>query len=463
MVATMSFFTDMLQQIADRGRTLISPRRPSPRSYGELRALAEALLTNRGEVSGVARAAELLDGFAGASAKDRDEFLRALALDFGPDEAKVEEAIAAYRAEPGPHAAMKLHVGAEPRRQELLRKLNRTPGGTLALLRMREETLARLSEDRALADLDADFRHLFSSWFNRGFLGLKRIDWTSPAHVLEKIIRYEAVHKIENFEELKSRLAPEDRRLYAFFHPALTEEPLIFVEVALTQAIPGAIAPILDPAHEIVPEKQATTAVFYSISNCQKGLAGVSFGNFLIKQVVEELRRDLPQLRTFVTLSPVPGFAQWLRTETADAESAFLGPQERAALAPHFSAQGEPDFEALAAALHGDLGETVRTLAATYLVHVRSQRESGLERPRDPVARFHLGNGARLEHVHAQADMSRKGLAQGAGVMVNYLYDLDAIERNHEAYAERGEVAVSSEVRRLAKPHKALRELAAGR
>lgn len=463
MVSTMSFFTDMLQQITDRGRTLIGQRRGAPRNAAELRALAEALLSNRGEASGVARAAELLDGFAAAPPEERSGFLRALALDFGPDEAKVEDAIAAYRAEPGPHAAMKLHIAAEPRRQELMRKLNRAPGGTLALLRMREETLSRLAEDRSLADLDADFRHLFSSWFNRGFLGLKRIDWTSPAHVLEKIIRYEAVHSIANFEELKSRLAPEDRRLYAFFHPALTDEPLIFVEVALTQGVPGAIAPILDPAHAITPEKQATTAVFYSISNCQKGLAGVSFGNFLIKQVVEELRRDLPQLRTFVTLSPVPGFAQWLRGEMAADESQFLDPEERVALAPFFAEGAEPDADALAAALPGELAETLRVLAASYLVHARSGGARGVERPRDPVARFHLGNGARLEHVHALADMSRKGLAQAAGVMVNYLYDLEAIEKNHEAYAERGEIAASGEVRRLAKPRRALRELAAGR
>lgn len=445
---TISFFTDMVQQIAERGRSLVTGGRARARDAKELADLAEALLSGAGEASSVARAGDLLTAYAAAPAEMRRGFLSLLASRFGPVEERIAHAMAAYAEAPGPRMAMALHLAAEPRRQELFRKLNRAPGGTLALVRMREDVLAGLADDPALADVDADFRHLFSSWFNRGFLTLRRIDWTSPANVLEKIVAYEAVHRIDSFEDLKGRLAPPDRRLYAFFHPALVDEPLIFVEVALTREIPGAIAGILAPQRTPLPAGEATTAVFYSISNCQKGLAGVSFGSFLIKQVVEELRRDLPQLRTFVTLSPVPGFAAWLRAERDDPASPCLTREERATLDRHLHDGWEADEAAREA-----LREPLRALCATYLARARAP--SG--KPLDPVARFHLGNGARLERVHALADLSPRGLAQAAGAMVNYLYDLDTIERNHEAYAERGEVALSGEVRRLAKPARAVK------
>jgi malonyl-CoA decarboxylase len=471
---TMSFFTEMVQQIADRGRSLMGGRRLGEGSSEDLRRMAEELLSNRGEASSVARASLLLECYATATIDARAGFLSALAQDFGPEEDAIAKAIEAYSMEPGPRKAMALHLAAEPRRQELFRKLNRAPDGTLSLVRMREDVISLMKTNPPLADVDADFQHLFNSWFNRGFLALRRIDWSSPASVLEKIIQYEAVHRIENFEDLKTRLAPEDRRLYAFFHPALVEEPLIFVEVALTRSIPGAIPHILAADRETIAERDATTAVFYSISNCQKGLAGVTFGNFLIKQVVEELRRDLPQLRTFLTLSPVPGFVAWIRAQLADFDSPFLDPEERVALEPWFAQNiSEPEVdedgsdaqaESLSDALGNSMREPIRALAATYLVRAKSVSGTrGVERPKDPVARFHLGNGARLEHVHALADMSPRGLAQSAGVMVNYLYDLDTIERNHEAYAERGDIAMSNEVKRLAKPQSAFREVAAAR
>jgi malonyl-CoA decarboxylase len=460
--APMSYFTEMMQQITDRGRALMGARRGDARSARALQEMAQALLSNRGEASSVARAADLLAGYAAAKRADREDFLRCLAVDFGPDQARIDAAIAAYQADPRATTAMALHRAAEPPRQDLLRRLNRAPGGTLALLRMREDVLPLRRAEPALADLDADFEHLFASWFNRGFLTLRRIDWASPAHVLEKIIQYEAVHRIESFEDLKLRLAPSDRLLYAFFHPALADEPLIFVEVALTNAIPQSIDRILDGKRDELAPEDADTAVFYSISNCQKGLAGVSFGNFLIKQVVEELRRDLPQLRRFVTLSPVPGFVAWLEAQWADDEAVTLDAGERAILAPLLAETADR-----AALLRRDgaeadkLHEALRRLCATYLVRATTVRgERGVPRPLNPVARFHLGNGARLEHVHARADFSPRGLEQAAGVMVNYLYDLDSIERHHEAYAERGEIAMSGEVRRLAKPQKAMRDLA---
>ena len=233
----------------------------------------------------------------------------------GPDRERLSQAIEAWRAQPSDDDASGLHYASEPRRQELFRRLNRAPGGTAALVAMRAGSDSKLNDHPALNGVDRDLSHLLASWFNRGFLVLQRIDWSSPANVLEKIIRYEAVHEIRDWDDLRRRIDPPDRRCYAFFHPALIDEPLIFVEVALTAAIPSAIGPLLDKERTPLPQSAARTAVFYSISNCQQGLAGISFGNFLIKQVVEVLRRDLPKLDTFVTLSPVPGFMRWLRQE----------------------------------------------------------------------------------------------------------------------------------------------------
>jgi malonyl-CoA decarboxylase len=306
---------------------------------------------------------------------------------------------------------------------------------------MREDVLAALGEDPVLKDVDSDFAHLFGSWFNRGFLMLRQVDWSSSARVLDKIIKYEAVHPIENFEDLRRRLAPPDRRLFAFFHPALIDEPLIFVEVALMREVPSTIRSVLDPDRTPILPGEATTAVFYSISSCQKGLAGVSFGNFLIKQVVEDLRRDLPALKNFVTLSPVPGFMNWLRHEAQSETTAVLTAEEKAMLDRGLISGWPKDPKDLPD------GEVLLRLVATYLL--RAKTHSG--RPLDPVARFHLGNGARLERIHAGADVSSKGLDEAAGFMVNYLYDINRIEKNHEAFAERGEVVVSSVVKRLAR------------
>lgn len=437
-MTTISFFTDMIQQITERGRTLITRSRDELRASPDLAQSAEYVLSSKGEASGVARSKALLDAYAAADRSKRHEFLQALASIFGPETTRMEEAIDNYRKEPGPTAALAVHKAAEPRRQELFRRLNRAPGGTLALVRMREDLL-ELRKQPGMAEVDDDFWHLFNSWFNRGFLMLSRLDWTAPAHVLEKIIQYEAVHRIDNFEDLRRRLAPQDRRLYAFFHPALVDEPLIFVEVALTMEIPGSIDSILSPDRAQFAASDATTAVFYSISNCQKGLAGVSFGNFLIKQVVEELRRDLPRLSTFITLSPVPGFLAWLESEFANERSRYLTALNRERL------DGLLPLEA-GARLPPDLHGLFAELVATYLLNAKDRNG----RPLDPVARFHLGNGARLERVHPNADNSRKGLAQSAGFMVSYLYDLDTIERSHELFAETGEIVTSSEVRHLA-------------
>lgn len=442
-----SFFGDLLQSISDRGRSLLDLRRSGRLDAGarseSLVELCEELLSGRGEASGVALARDILNRYGELTIGPRIAFFEALATRFGPDRERVEAAIERWRREPGDSAAARLHEAAEPRRQELFRRLNLAPGGTAALVRMREQLLDAMDHRDDLAPVDADFVHLFSSWFNRGFLVLRRIDWSTPANILEKIIRHEAVHKINSWDDLRRRIDPADRRCYAFFHPALVDEPLIFVEVALSRDIANAIAPILAETREMLGPEKATTAVFYSISNCQRGLAGVSFGHFLIKQVVEEISRENAKLSTFVTLSPVPGFASWLRRERNREASVAFTNEDRLALA----ALDDNDWMADGAARES-LREPLIRAAAWYFLYARNGR--GL--PVDPVARFHLGNGARLEQINPFGDMSENGLRQSFGLMVNYLYDLDYIEKNHEAYAQNRVIAASNTIRKLARP-----------
>ena len=435
--ARFEYISGLWQSVADRGRAWAGWRRPPPLDVEQLLELCRKLLKGRGEASGAATAAAVLGGYASFGEAEKRDFLARVSENFGPDLDALQDAARDFLNHPDALRAAQLQEMSEPRRQELIRRLNHAPGGTFALVKMRETLLKLARDDETLEAFDRDFRHLFGSWFNRGFLVLRRIEWTTPANILEKIIRYEAVHEISTWEELRLRLDPPDRRLYAFFHPALTDEPLIFVEVALTAAMPEAIQPLLAPDRAGIAPEAATTAVFYSISNAQAGLAGVSFGNFLIKQVVEDLRRELPKLSTFVTLSPVPGFARWVAVERADEGSRFVTAETRKVL------------DAI------DAGETPESadkimsgLAAAYFLVARTPSGKVI----DPVARFHLGNGARLERINLRGDLSPSGKRQALGLMVNYLYDLDHIETNHEAFANRGLVAASSAVRKLAQP-----------
>jgi malonyl-CoA decarboxylase len=437
-----SFFSDMLQSIADRSRALIRRERREPvrgRLDG-LIELCEALLSGRGEASGVALANEILAGYAALTTGPRIAFFESLARTFGYDSSRIEAAIAAWRQSQSADDAAELHRASEPRRLELFRRLNLAPGGTAALVHMREHLMDAMDHRDDLAVIDNDFVHLFSSWFNRGFLVLRRIDWSTSASILEKIIRYEAVHEIRDWEDLRRRIDLPDRRCYAFFHPALVDEPLIFVEVALTREIPDAIAPILSDTREAVDPERATTAVFYSITNCQRGLAGVTFGHFLIKQVVEEVRREWPRISTFVTLSPSPNFAEWLKRERASEASLAIDADDREAL----GALDRPNWW-LDEQLVEIIGEPIMRAAAWYYVRARNRR--GL--PVDAVARFHLGNGARLQRLNWIADTSERALEQSYGLMVNYLYDLDYIEQNHEAYAQQHAIVASTGVTRL--------------
>lgn len=417
----------------------------------KVRRLVEScseLLSERGEAAGVSRARETLALYGELDRKGQAAFFSALLDRFSPDPDAVLAAAQAYAAEPcAAHLARLTHV-TEPPRQELLRRLNRAPGGTRAILRMRERLLDLDAIHGELDAVDRDFRHLLASWFNPGFLQLVRVDWRTPAYLLEQIIAHEAVHEIRGWTDLRRRLEL-DRRCFAFFHPALPDEPLIFVEVALMDRMPEAVQPLLDLQSTSVNPASATTAAFYSINNCQPGLRGVSLGNFLIKAVVEMLTAEFRRLRTFCTLSPIPGFATWLQEQLTQSTGAIPPP-----LAGALDAVGRRLGVDLAAACAdaaqaaerlSPLREPLLRLCATYLLQ-RGPRGEGVL---DPVARFHLHNGARLERIDWMADRSRKGLRDSLGLMVNYLYDPDAIDANHERFA-RGETVASRRVRALA-------------
>jgi malonyl-CoA decarboxylase len=439
-----SFFGELLQSISERGRALLDRTRDrremAERRSADLVELCEELLSERGEASGVALAGEILSQYAELTTGPRIAFFEALAKNFGPDRVRLNAAAAAWQKNASEEVASELHLASEPRRQELFRRLNLAPGGTAALVRMREQLLDAVGRRDDLAAVDAAFVNLFSSWFNRGFLVLRRIDWSTPAIVLEKIIRYEAVHRIRGWDDLRSRIDPPDRRCYAFFHPALVDDPLIFVEVAFTREIPPAIGPILAEERDQVAPGKATTAVFYSISNCQRGLTGVSFGHFLIKQVAEEIARENARLSRFVTLSPVPGFAQWLKRERTVEASRVVTADDRAALAALDKPLWWQD-----AKTYDEVEEPLMRAAAWYFLRARGRNGA----PVDPVARFHLGNGARLERLNWLADLSERGMEQSHGLMVNYLYELDDIEKNHEAYARARTIAAAGSITRL--------------
>jgi malonyl-CoA decarboxylase len=399
--------------------------------------LAATLLSERGEASGALVARELHSVLRALDASGRHGFQRYLATGFQPDGTALRAAAESYLADATAEAAAALAQAADPPRQELLRRMNMAPGGTAALVAMRSEITAYLHDEPELKLLDADLKHLFASWFNRGFLELRRIDWQSPAAVLEKLIAYEAVHEIKGWADLRRRLAP-DRRCFAFFHPALPGEPLIFVEVALVEGLATSMPPLLsqdvDEDTARAEAARADTAIFYSISNCQDGLRGVSFGNFLIKQVVGELQAEFPRLKRFSTLSPVPGFRRWLTrqpAETSTSDVALLS-----AVAQEGWWNDPKQSEALRPAL--------MRLCGTYL----TQRPSPHNRI-DPVARFHLGNGARLERINWLGNIEPRAIEESFGIMVNYLYDHDSIEENHEAFVRDGTIVRSPDVNAL--------------
>jgi malonyl-CoA decarboxylase len=407
----------------------------APNQLSRAKMLAKLLLSQRGEASGAAIACELHGVLRKLAVKDRRNFQQFLAAEFTPDETVLRAAAESYLSQPSAAAAALLAQAADPPRQELLRRMNMAPGGTNALVAMRKEIVGRLRDQPTLRLLESDLKHLFASWFNRGFLELRRIDWQSPAAVLEKLIAYEAVHEIRGWDDLRRRLAP-DRRCFAFFHPALPDDPLIFVEVALVEGLAESVQPLLvqdgddDGARDRAA--RADTAIFYSISNCQDGLRGISFGNFLIKQVVEELNKELRHLTRFSTLSPVPGFRRWLTKSLAS-----MGDPSATLLARIETAAGRLDtLESV-----DPLRRLIMRFCAAYLTHHASTQE-----PADPVARFHLGNGARLERINWLGNTAPRGIQESFGIMVNYLYDIETVESNHEAFVNDGRVIRSADV-----------------
>lgn len=420
--------------------------------------MAACLEGKGGEVSARARAAALGREYLSLSMEGRRRFLKLIADEFGPDAEAVDQAMEALRQAPADKRAVaeqRLREVLEPPRLRLLTQFNALPEGVKFLVDLRAE-LAQMSKgEPGLKALEADLKSMLAAWFDVGFLELRRLTWASPANVLEKLIAYEAVHAIRGWDDLKNRL-DSDRRLYAFFHPRMPDEPLIFVEVALVQGIAGDVGQLLDLTAPLGNPEAADTAIFYSINNAQRGLNGISFGNFLIKRVVEELTREFKNLKTFATLSPMPGFRSWLESRLAEGEPGLLtGPEHRALAAVSNGLGAKGSLKTLLAdpAWVDDvhLAETLRApllrLAARYLAE---ERRAG-DRALDPVAHFHLSNGARVERLNWRADTSANGLRQSCGMMVNYLYKLDDIETNHEAYAARGKVVISSGVKALLK------------
>ena len=437
MVSTGSMFRQVWDSIADRGLDLRRRWRAAGATSPE--SLCRELLFERGEASGIALAREVTERYRGLARSAREAFfLSLLKRAFLPDPQSVLTAAEKYRSKPDSETLAELFAAVEPPRQELFRRINLTPGGTDALVRMREDLLGFLTTRPELNPVDVDLRHLLASWFNRGFLRLERIDWHTPAAILEKLIEHEAVHEIRGWDDLRRRLA-KDRRCFAFFHPALADEPLIFVEVALTRGLASSILPLLACDSEPLDPRRADTAVFYSINNCLDGLRGISFGNFLLKHVIAELQAEDLKLRSFATLSPVPGFRTWLNGLPADRKAELAVGYDPSVL----NAVEDIDWHK-----NRDMHDRVQPMLSRLCAHyLLNEREEG--HTVDPVASFHLGNGASVEQINWLADTSEKGLTQSFGFMVNYAYSPSRIERNHEAYVKRSRIAASAKVRAM--------------
>ena len=419
MSATANLLRRLVESIADHGRALLDGF-----SHVPLEQLCDELVSERGEAAGTAIAQEILRRYATFTGEQRLRFFESLLAKkwlAPPDQ--ILTLAQAYHANPNATELAALVSAVEPRRQDFFRRLNMGPRGTESIVKMREDLLLLLPERPQLEPVNGDLVHLLSSWFNRGFLEIRRIDWRTPALILEKLIKYESVHEIRGWPDLRRRLE-RDRRCFAFFHAALPDDPLIFVEVALTKGAARAIQPLIDLDNPPSDPAAADTAVFYSINNCLEGLRNISFGAFLIKQVVQELQAEGLDLKHFVTLSPSPRFNEWLKTQPGTrpiSKTALMKFTERDA--------------------------TRKMLLRECVQYLTARREDG--RALDPVAAFHLNNGASIERINWLGDVSEKGLKQAYGLMVNYAYRPARIERNHEQYVKQGRAAMSEDVRSL--------------
>ena len=431
-------------------------RTDGPLSETDIKRLRERMLAcldaRGGEVSARARAAALGHEYLALGEEGQRTFLGLLADEFGPDSKEIVTAAGEFLAAETDRAKFQaeeiLREKLEAPRVRLLTQFNALPDGVKFLVDMRAKLLEFAATESRFAGLLADLKDILRHWFDIGFLELRQITWEAPANLLEKLIAYEAVHEISSWDDLKNRLAP-DRRCFAYFHPGMPDEPLIFVEVALTKGMADNVAALLDTDAPMDDPEQADAAIFYSISNAQVGLHGISFGGFLIKRVVDVLAQEFPSLKTFATLSPVPGFLRWYRQQDSDG---LLTPAERKAFADERGEMGHPSALISSREWHLDRSDAalrapLLRAIARYLVHAKRQSGAAL----DSVANFHLSNGARLERINWLADISDKGLSQSAGMMVNYLYRRDDIEGNHEVYSGEGKVVAAAAVRGLAK------------
>ncbi|MDA0821028.1 MAG: malonyl-CoA decarboxylase [Proteobacteria bacterium] len=412
-----------------------------PSRRQDITAAVKSLLRIKGEASAVKLARQVLQLYAESDQEGKEKFFRFLLTDLGPQETNLSAAIESYGLAPDSNNYLALLKAVEPLRQDLIRTLNWAPNGTATLISMRADLLKVMRDNPELRLVDYDFQHLLTAWFNRGFLSLQRISWKTPAFILEKLIRYESVHEIRDWKDLQRRLA-DDRRCFAFFHPLLPDEPLIFVEVALTKGLVSNISDVLDDRHHesddnepVVPD----TAIFYSINNCQGGLRGISFGNFLIKQVADELAGEISSLRHYATLSPMPGFSAWLEPIRVARSADWLKPEDYVLLAELETRNWHCDDD-----LSNALKPLMMTLCARYLV---DEKYEGA--PLDPVARFHLSNGARIERINWLGDASEQRLDQSYGMLVNYVYDRRSVVKNHERYVGNGRIAASSAINSL--------------
>jgi malonyl-CoA decarboxylase len=428
--------TKLLQSLRDRRGT-------------DMRFLCRQLLSERGEASQTALAQEIINTYARMNSEQRIAFFKMLSREFSPDESTIRRAAAEYESAPSTETLMALSAAVEAPRQELIRRINTAPGGTESLVIMRGHLLEAPANGSGYDGLDSDLKHLFRSWFNRGFLRMERISWQTSAIILEKLIRYESVHEINGWPDLRRRLE-SDRRCFAFFHPALTNEPIIFVEVALSRGLAGDLEPLLDLNAPVLPTEKADTAIFYSINNCLRGLRNVPLGNFLIKQVVAELAAEFPNVKTYSTLSPLPRFVRALR-DTTNPEG--FTPERLSQLLAEFGrdlmATGarrdvvEAFFRLLEkpVAYREILSAPLQRLALAYLAKARLEGKLY-----DPVATFHLSNGARLERINAFGNLRAYGLEASFGVTVNYRYLPAELEENHERFVRRGRIRVSNDL-----------------
>ena len=421
----MSFFQNIITSVMKGTRRL---NRFRSKGFGKLHnninKAVDSVMSTSGEVSSLVYAEHLLNLIEDLDDNGLKKFLKDLLKNYDIDTKVLLKDVKNYSSNKNTENFEKIRISSEPGWIELFRRLNSSSNGTYRLVKLRERIRSLNNED--LKTFDLRLLKLFKYWFNPSFLVLEKIDWETPANILEKIIEYEAVHEINSWDDLRARLAPIDRQCFAFFHPLIPNDPLIFVEVALTTGIPKSIQKIINLDRQEIEIEDANTAIFYSISNCHNGLLGISFGNFLIKQVASNLKRELPDLNQFMTLSPLPGFMKWM--------------EEYSPIS----------FERCTDKNCSE--DELTKNAIKYLTH--SERDDGM--PNDPVSRFHIGNGASLERINLNADTSEKGMAQSYGVMANYLYDLDVVEENHEIFFKNKVVPVSSEIESLKKKHKVL-------